>query len=170
MSKRVDTELVAELLGVSGWDHQDLSWMKQGVCSSVDPELFFPTMSYTGGKDNGGKVAAAKKICNGDPERGVPACPVLGLCRDYAVLHPEEMDGVWGGTSKLERMELRRQRREDRQTIRGAMDISFTKRQALSMVDAHMTYREIAAELGISPSTISVWVHENDEPEVTEAV
>lgn len=41
--------------------------------------------------------AAAVEACS--------RCPVMGLCRDYAVM-ASEREGVWGGLTPLDRREL----------------------------------------------------------------
>lgn len=166
MNRSVDREKLANLLGVSGWDHQDLSWMDQGLCRQTDPELFFPAESYTGGKDNGGKVGQAKRVCNGDPERGVAACPVVNLCREYAVMHPEEMDGVWGGTTKNERVPVRRERQEERRLVRAGLrrrltdDDEILRERVLQEVRFGSTYRDITDRYSVGLGTISKWVQD----------
>lgn len=75
------------------------------VCAQVDPELFFP--------EKGGSTKAAKRLCNGDPDRGAPPCPVRLECLQIA-LDEDHRFGVWGGLSERERAALagRRQSRE----------------------------------------------------------
>lgn len=75
----------------------DRDWMQQGVCSSADPEAWFPT--------TGMSAAPAKQVCNG--RRGVPPCPVRERCLAWA-LEKDEGFGVWGGTSERERRKLKR--------------------------------------------------------------
>lgn len=102
-----------------------------GVCSSADPEAFFP--------EKGCSVREAKALCNGDgrclwcdhPHAGVnccgtrsrrskqpcectaeeyearlDACPVRLACLTYA-LDTDERFGIWGGMSDRERRRIR---------------------------------------------------------------
>ena len=66
-------------------------WMADGICSSTDPEAFFP--------EKGASTRDAKRICFG--------CPVSTDCLQYAMDHDERF-GVWGGFSERERRNLRR--------------------------------------------------------------
>lgn len=50
----------------------------------------------------------AKTVCNG--EDGVPACPILSECLEYA-LGRKERFGIWGGKSERERARIAKQRR-----------------------------------------------------------
>lgn len=72
-------------------------WMADGICSTTDPESFFP--------EKGGSTKAAKRICNGGPNSA--ACPVRDLCLQYA-LDREERFGIWGGVSERERRRIKR--------------------------------------------------------------
>lgn len=56
-----------------------------GLCSQVDPELFF---------GDRGSHAAAKAVC--------ACCPVLSECREYGIAHPDQ-SGIWGGMSQNQR-------------------------------------------------------------------
>ena len=69
-------------------------WKLDGVCRTVDPDLWFPDAPQTG--------AAAKKLCR--------SCPVIEKCLQYA-LDNGEMYGVWGGMGNAERRMLRRRMR-----------------------------------------------------------
>lgn len=73
--------------------------MAEGVCSSIDPDLWFP------GKSESSRPA--KRFCNGFGGR--PPCPVVDLCLDYALRHDERF-GVWGGKSERERARLKGRR------------------------------------------------------------
>lgn len=66
-------------------------WKLQGVCRTVDPELWFP--------DDGSNGNQAKALCR--------QCPVIEECLQYA-LDNREMYGVWGGLGNSERRMLRR--------------------------------------------------------------
>jgi WhiB family redox-sensing transcriptional regulator len=72
-------------------------WMVNAVCSSVDPEVWFPPRS--------GSSVPAKRICNGFKDN--PPCPVRDECLAYA-LRNDERFGVWGGMSGRERNKARR--------------------------------------------------------------
>ena len=73
-------------------------WMEAAVCASVDPELFQQSRDTSPGVDHS---RTAKKICM--------KCPVVGECLSHALKYWES--GVWGGTTEVERRELRRRRR-----------------------------------------------------------
>ena len=59
------------------------------ICSTVDPEIFFP--------EQGGSPKEAKKICSQCPDR-IP-------CRDFAFQHNIQ-HGVWGGLTSTDRRKL----------------------------------------------------------------
>ena len=61
------------------------------VCAQTDPEEFFPEKGEFSGH--------AKALCQ--------TCPVIAECRDFAVWHFQDF-GIWGGTSMLERVAIRR--------------------------------------------------------------
>lgn len=79
----------------------DTSWMADGLCAQVDPDLWHP---LKGGNDG----TVAKRVCNGQPERGTAPCPVRDACLEHALTHHEW--GVWGGTSDRDRREIRKRR------------------------------------------------------------
>ena len=70
------------------------------ACAGRDLELFFPA---TGGS---ARTRAAKRLC--------ASCRFLEPCREYAItaqgVPGVYVDGVWGGTTRLERLEIRRSR------------------------------------------------------------
>ena len=74
------------------------AWMEAAVCASVDPELFQQSRDTSPGVDHS---RTAKKICH--------TCPVEVECLNHALKYWES--GVWGGTTEVERRELRRRRR-----------------------------------------------------------
>jgi WhiB family redox-sensing transcriptional regulator len=80
-------------LGVLAVDH----FGERPACADdgVDPELFFP---FPGERE---KEAQAKAVCAG--------CPVRVACLRFAVR--EGVEGVWGGTTDVERRGLRRSSR-----------------------------------------------------------
>ena len=69
----------------------DTTWMSEGKCREVDPELFFPS--------DGVGVIKARKVC--------AQCPVQAQCLEYALDNQIE-HGVWGGASERERRRLKR--------------------------------------------------------------
>lgn len=75
-------------------------WMNRGLCTiaGIHPETFFPpkTDGRNAGRD-------ARKIC--------ADCPVRQTCLEYAIEFPTHLDGIWGGTSEIERRAMRRARR-----------------------------------------------------------
>ncbi|MDN5790699.1 MAG: WhiB family transcriptional regulator [Micrococcales bacterium] len=73
------------------WD-----WQLQGACRTVNPEVFFHPEGERGSRRRR-RDTAAKEVC--------AACPVLALCRTYA-LDMREPYGVWGGLSAPEREAL----------------------------------------------------------------
>lgn len=66
------------------------AWMGKAVCASADPEEWFP--------EQGSSSQRAKKICGG--------CPVIDECLQFAIDNGEH--GIWGGTSRRERLALLR--------------------------------------------------------------
>ena len=70
------------------------TWREQAACNSdtVDPEWFFPELPGLAGNK-------AKAICNG--------CAVRKPCLDAALW--ESVCGIWGGTTKAERVAMRRE-------------------------------------------------------------
>jgi WhiB family redox-sensing transcriptional regulator len=69
------------------------AWQRRAACRGMVTDAFMP--------GRGGSTAAAKAICIG--------CSVRRDCLAYALEDPE-MDGVWGGTSKIERQRIHRQK------------------------------------------------------------
>lgn len=68
-------------------------WMADGVCRTVDPELWFAEVGdYP-------STQRAKALCN--------TCPVIERCLQFA-LDNREPYGVWGGLTALERRQVRR--------------------------------------------------------------
>lgn len=66
-------------------------WRELALCREIDGDLWFPEL--------GESVREAKAVCG--------RCPVRAECLDYALAH-NEVFGVWGGLSVLERRALRR--------------------------------------------------------------
>lgn len=67
------------------------AWMADAACGAHPSVDFFP--------GHGEPTAPAKAVCAG--------CPVAAVCLDFALVNREQ-DGVWGGTSAVERKRLRR--------------------------------------------------------------
>lgn len=65
------------------------SWSKRAKCRGRIDIDFFPN----------GSSPKAKKFCKG-LDGGIK-CPVLDLCKTYAIVHDEQ--GVWGGTCYADR-------------------------------------------------------------------
>jgi len=72
----------------------DTSWMAQGRCRELPPEVFFPS--------DGVGVEVARRYC--------AECPVKAPCLEYALENHIE-HGVWGGCSERERRRIARSRR-----------------------------------------------------------
>jgi WhiB family redox-sensing transcriptional regulator len=71
----------------------DLSWQADGRCTHTNPEVWFPKVGSNG--------TDAKRICRN--------CPVRVECLDYAMsLGVDTTFGIWGGTSKRERLKARK--------------------------------------------------------------
>lgn len=73
----------------------DMDWRDRAACLGEDPELFFPIGTTGPGLR---QVAQAKSVCRG--------CPVAVECLAWA-LDTDQRQGVWGGLSEDERLELR---------------------------------------------------------------
>lgn len=69
----------------------DNKWRDYAICSTSDPELFFPPI--------GANAQEAKKICF--------RCPVKDECLTEAIRYRVPY-GIWGGKSPNERQRLRR--------------------------------------------------------------
>ena len=85
----LDPSLLQETTRESRFTSED--WKLDGVCRTIDPDLWFPDAPQTG--------AVAKKMCR--------SCPVIEKCLQYA-LDNNEPYGVWGGKGSSERRMLRR--------------------------------------------------------------
>src|SRR6478735_4578122 len=74
-------------------DSSDSDWRRQAACREMDSDLFFdPNDESRRAKQE--RISLAKTICQ--------QCPVLIVCRDYALQRGEPY-GVWGGLSEYER-------------------------------------------------------------------
>ncbi|HEY1178254.1 MAG TPA: WhiB family transcriptional regulator [Phytomonospora sp.] len=74
------------------------SWRDDALCAQIGPndELWMP------GK--GGSTSRAVAVCR--------RCPVIDACADYALNHPQHLDGVFGGLTVNQRKAIRRPRRD----------------------------------------------------------
>lgn len=91
--------LARELGGAFG----ERQWMEYGLCTQMDPDMFFAeSREDTGFKDNGSGSKVAIQVCG--------MCKVKNLCLEYALQHPEELDGVWGGMAYPQRKLIRKAR------------------------------------------------------------
>jgi len=70
-------------------------WRLHGACRGADPELFFPE---GGGWRAAEQELAAKRVCD--------SCLVRKACLTWALTVPEA-EGIWGGTTPVERRALR---------------------------------------------------------------
>lgn len=63
-------------------------------CMNTDPEIWFgdPNNNYD-------HTAMAKKLCK--------LCPARKACAEYAIA-ANELYGIWGGTSRYERIQVRK--------------------------------------------------------------
>ncbi len=78
----------------------DRAWMPRGICSDApDQDDWQPAIE----DPDDPSTQRAIQICQ--------HCPVRAECRDYA-LNRRWLNGIWGGTTTLERATLRRQRRK----------------------------------------------------------
>ena len=110
----------------------DKSWRDSAVCASVDPELFFP--------ETGQSPVAAKKIC--------ASCPVQPECLESA-LWLDNVHGVWGGTTRIERQQLRNPLSTRRTRVR-AEAIAVV----LRLHDQGLLARHIAERVDVNERTV----------------
>jgi len=64
-------------------------------CTNTDPDLWFPEDGHEY------RAGLAKKFCK--------TCPARKPCAEYAMLS-NQLYGIWGGTSRNDRMKMRRER------------------------------------------------------------
>jgi WhiB family transcriptional regulator, redox-sensing transcriptional regulator len=98
---------LANLVGSSRlerWDEGD--WRADAACAEIGWETFFP-VSET--QDYLEQVATAKMACK--------TCPVCDVCLEFAISTIQN-DGIWGGTTEIERMLIKRARRRAATTAR----------------------------------------------------
>ena len=82
---------------VSGRRWDDGSWQDAAACRGPNQSIFFPPPRLERRTDKRRREERAKEIC--------AACPVLEMCRRYA-LEIGEQHGIWGGLTARERREL----------------------------------------------------------------
>jgi hypothetical protein len=78
--------IIGELFGI-----RPDAWELDAVCSSVDPEAFYPPP--------GTSTLPARLVC--------ASCPVRAICLETALAR-NETEGVWGGYSPRQRRRLKR--------------------------------------------------------------
>ena len=71
----------------------DRGWTERAACADLGTTRFFPSESESS--------VAAIVVCE--------QCPVSSQCLGYALAH-RIVDGVWGGTTKRERVRMLRMR------------------------------------------------------------
>ena len=71
------------------------AWEDDAACLTTDPDMFF--------SDNWQTVEKAKEFCN-------TQCEVRAQCLKRA-MEDDEQHGVWGGTSRPDRIRLRKHRK-----------------------------------------------------------
>ena len=83
-------------------------WWSRAACSASDPDLFFPISSSGPARS---QVTRAKAIC--------ARCPVRQECLGYA-LDAGPVQGIWGGTTDIERQMVLRSHAVQRKPSRRA--------------------------------------------------
>jgi Transcription factor WhiB len=71
------------------------NWTKDAACKGMDTNLFYA--------DHGKKYAKVRLICE--------SCPVFAQCLQWALT--SESEGMWAGTTELERVVMRKQMKID---------------------------------------------------------
>ncbi len=85
-------------------------WRRDAACRGEDAGLFFAPAYFEKRHEKAAREARAKAIC--------ARCPVLDVCREYA-LRVRESHGVWGGLNEAERRGLLRRRDLEQQRRAG---------------------------------------------------
>lgn len=73
------------------------------LCATVDKDWFFPDEIEDTVSVMSLKTMNAKAVCK--------ACPLTMACLEYALKTPS-LEGIWGGTTKAERVNIRRKLRK----------------------------------------------------------
>lgn len=72
----------------------DMEWRYRGSCRGTDPDIFFPVRAR-------GQAAIqarrAQRICRD--------CPVITICRDWALRTGQDC-GIWGGLTEKQRRRI----------------------------------------------------------------
>ena len=76
-------------------------WQLRAACRGEDSSYFFAPSYFEKRREKDAREAVAKEICF--------RCPVLEVCREYA-LDVREGHGIWGGLNEMERRAMLRQR------------------------------------------------------------
>lgn len=107
-------------------------WPSEALCAQVDPELWFPEKGQTA------QAQAAKRICR--------RCPVQAECLAGALARHEQ-DGIWGGLTYYERLDLEAPQPGRR----------LVAARAHARLLTALPVPEAARELGISQRTVHRW-------------
>lgn len=112
-------------------------WRDEASCSTVDPEIFFPTGP---GGLSAQQERNAKKVCGN--------CPVRQQCLEWA-LQTGQHTGVWGGLSEKER--------RGRSPVRESTMTLCMNRQAWieGRIADGASQKQIARELGVDSGVLS---------------
>lgn len=89
--RRDISDLVAGNRGSDLFSFEMPAWYDDALCAQVDPGAFFPP--------KGASLRPAKRVC--------AACPVRDECLAFA-MDNNELHGVWGGLSELDRRKMRK--------------------------------------------------------------
>ncbi len=76
---------------------EEEGWLEQAACRGTDPGLFFPDGTTTQNAQD--KISEAKSVC--------VECDCQINCLEYAIRENQD-SGIWGGTSEIERRQIRR--------------------------------------------------------------
>jgi WhiB family redox-sensing transcriptional regulator len=67
-------------------------WQRRASCRGFGTDLWFPAAGETG--------EAARAVCE--------ACPVRCPCLEHAIASSKVLQGIWAGTTKQERAQMKR--------------------------------------------------------------
>lgn len=124
-------------------------WMDEGLCTEVDPDLFFP--------EKGGSASQAKKVCSG--------CPVRERCLNYALTNRIE-HGVWGGLSPKRRRDLLAEQDLVSDADGSSPRVEKRREYILSLVDSGFSAGDIADLMGSKPAALERWANRHGLREV----
>lgn len=115
-------------------------WRDNAECRRHDPDLWFPVGHSAGWT---AQIREAKKICG--------RCPVADRCLEWAV-ETGQPNGIWGGLTEGERLELLRGREGVR--VR-AYELCIQAQEYIeSRVAQGASAQKIGAELGVGHSSV----------------